>query len=287
MRILFFVSIIFFAFTINHTNAQVTDVFGNNVPAMSGSKSKGVSKDHNKKDEQGRKQGYWERRYSNGKPAYQVTFKDDKPVGKMTRYYFNGNKKVIVNYDENQYGDAQLFDEKGKLTAKGFYNGTVKDSLWQFFSPEGALYTKEFYREGKKNGITTHYYKKGNIAEEIEWKEDVRDGVWRKYHENGQLKMTSGYKEGKIEGPYVVYFEDGKIEVQGQFKNGLEEGTWIVFTTLETVAYKIEYKEGKTLNTEFFDEKQRKLFEEFQKNKGNLKDPEEFKHDPDQYMRGM
>ena len=287
MRILSAISILFLIFTVNQVNAQVTDVFGNSIPAKSGSNAKGVSKDHNQTDEQGRKQGYWERRYSNGKPAYTVTFKDDKPVGKMTRFYFNGNKKVVINYDENQYGDAELFSEKGKLNAKGFYKGTTKDSLWQFFSPEGILYTQEHYCDGKKNGISTYYYKRGNIAEEVEWKNDIKDGIWKKYHENGQLKMTSGYKDGKIEGEYVVFFPDGKIEVQGKFENGLEEGTWIVFTNLGTIAYKIEYKEGKTLNTEFFDEKQKELFLEFEKNKGKLKDPEEFKHDPDQYMRGM
>ena len=30
------------------------------------------------KDAEGKKQGYWERHYSNGKPAYTATFKDDK-----------------------------------------------------------------------------------------------------------------------------------------------------------------------------------------------------------------
>lgn len=276
-----------FIFSVTVTQAQGTDVFGNTVPSKQASKASKVPANQNQKDEEGKKQGYWERRYSNGKPAYTVTFKDDKPVGVMTRFYFNGNKRVVVNYDENQYGVAELFDEKGKLSAKGFYKETEKDSAWQFFSPEGILYTTESYKDGKKNGVTSHYFKKGNVAEEVEWKEDVKEGIWKKYHENGQLKMTSAHVNDKMEGEYIVFYPDGKLEVQGKFENGLEEGTWVVFAPSGNVAYKIEYKEGKTMNADEFDEKQQKLFDEFEKNKGNIKDPEEFKHDPDQYMRGM
>ncbi|MGQ1787163.1 toxin-antitoxin system YwqK family antitoxin [Saccharicrinis sp. GN24d3] len=286
MRILF-ISILSIVFSTSLVVGQITDVFGNNVPARQGASTKGVSSEHNKKDEQGLKQGYWEKRFSNGKPAYTVTFKDDKPVGKMTRYYFNGNKKVVVDYNEDQYGKAILYSENGKISAKGFYQGTQKDSLWQFFSPEGVLYTKESYKEGLKNGITTHFFKKGNVAEEVEWKDDVKDGIWKKYHENGQLKMTSSHKDGKIEGEYIVFYPDGKPEVQGKFEHGLEEGTWLVFTHAGNLAYKIEYKEGKTLNAADFDEQQQSLFEEFEKNKGKIKDPEEFKHDPDSYLKGM
>lgn len=285
MRFVLFVLSFFFSITC--AQAQGTDVFGNSVPSQQSSKVKKAPAHQNQKDEQGRKQGYWVRRYSNGKPAYTVTFKDDKPIGEMTRFYFNGNKRVVVIYDENQYGKADLFDEKGKLSAKGFYKETQKDSVWQFYSPEGALYTTEFYIDGKKNGITSHFFKRGNVAEEIEWKEDIKHGVWKKYHENGQLKMTSSYVDGKIEGEYIVFFPDGKLEVQGKFENGLEEGTWVIFNPSGMVAYKIDYKEGKILNEDEFDEKQQKLFDEFEKNKGNIKDPEEFKHDPDQYMRGM
>ncbi len=286
MRILFF-TIISFVFSANVLLGQVTDVFGNRVPAKEGASNTGVSSNHNQKDEQGLKQGYWEKRFSNGKPAYTVTFKDDRPVGKMIRYYLNGNKKIEIDYDENQYGPAILYAENGKMTAKGFYKGTKKDSLWQFFSPEGILYTNELYKDGLKNGMTTHFFKKGNVAEEVGWKDGVKEGIWKKYHENGRLKMTSSHKKGKIDGEYVVFYPDGKLEVQGKFENGLEEGTWVVFTHAGNVAYKIKYKEGKTLNAADFDEKQQKLFEEFEKNKGKLKDPEEFKHDPDSYMRGF
>ncbi len=286
MRVLYFIYIILVVLNINCANAQVTDVFGNSIPSKP-NKSKEAPTNRNQKDEQGRKQGYWEKRYNNGKLAYTVTFKDNKPIGIMTRYHFNGNKRVVIDYNENQFGKAKLFSEEGKLTAKGFYNGTKKDSTWEFFSPEGILYTKEHYKNGLKNGITSHYFKKGNIAEEVEWKDDIKDGIWKKYHENGQVKMTSAHKNGKIEGEYIVFYPNGKLEVQGKFIDGLEDGTWVIFTPAETIAYKIEYKEGRTLNEGDFDEKQKKMFEEFEKNKGKLKDPEEFRHNPDAYIRGM
>ncbi|SMO69475.1 Antitoxin component YwqK of the YwqJK toxin-antitoxin module [Saccharicrinis carchari] len=285
MRILFSAFLLFACF-VYPANAQITDVFGNKVPIQQGANTKGVSSNFNQKDEQGRKQGYWEKRYSNGKPAYTVTFVDDKPVGTMMRYYFNGNKKVKIVYDENQYGAAELYSEDGKLTAKGFYDGTHKDSVWQYFSPQGILYTTESYKDSLKNGLTTYYYKDGSVAEEIEWKDDNKEGIWRKYHENGRLKMTSAHKNDHIEGEYILYYPNGKLELQGFFSDGLENGTWVVFTPGGTVAYKIEYKDGITLNADEFDEKQRKMFEEFDKNKGKIKDPEQFRHDPDQYMRG-
>lgn len=285
MRILLS-TIFLFTFFLQPFNAQTKDVFGNSIPDKKESSTKGVSANYNRKDEKGLKQGYWEKRFSNGKPAYTVTFIDDKPVGTMTRYYFNGNKQVVIEYDENQYGKAETFGEDGKLTAKGFYIETAKDSLWSYFSPQGVLYSTENYKNGLKHGISAYYYKDGSMAQEIEWKDDAKDGIWNKYHENGQLKMKSAHKDDRMEGEYIIYSPNGKMEVKGLFTNGLENGTWLVYTPAGKVDYKIDYKDGKTLNTGMFDEKQRKIFEEFERNKGTLKDPEQFKHDPDMYLRG-
>ncbi len=285
MRIILF-SFFLFTLFLQPINAQTKDVFGNNIPDKKETITNGVSSKHNRTDEKGLKQGYWEKRFNNGKPAYTVTFIDDKPVGAMTRYYFNGNKQVLIQYDENQYGVAELFGEDGKLTAKGFYMETIKDSLWSYFSPQGILYTTENYKNGLMHGPTTYYYKDGSVSQEIEWKQGLKDGPWKKYHENGQVKLSSEHKDDKIEGEYIIYFPNGKPEIKGLFSNGLENGTWVVYAPDGKVAYKIEYKDGKTLNSDLFDEKQRKMFEEFEKNKGNLKDPEQFKHDPDMYLRG-
>jgi antitoxin component YwqK of YwqJK toxin-antitoxin module len=265
--------------------AQSFDAFGNRIPSKEKAQQQPKSGE-NKVDAQGRKQGSWKKYYPNGNIRYEVTFKDNKPVGELKRYFENGNPSVIIQYNETgTFGEAQLFNEEDQLIAKGFYDGQLRDSLWTFFARDKKVAT-ESYLAGKKNGKTLIYFTSGQIAEEINWVNDVKNGPWEQLYESGRLKTRSQHVNGKLEGEYRFYFENGEPEIEGQYKNDKEEGTWIFYNENGSVKYTLHFVEGMVQNPEAMDQVLNNRLKEYEESRHNLKDPELYKHDPDGYIRG-
>lgn len=83
----------------------------------------------NQTDNKGKKQGYWEKKYSNGKLQYKGFFRDDKPRGEFTRYYENGIIQAKMIFDDSGLkSHATLFYDNGEKAAEGNYVNTKKDS---------------------------------------------------------------------------------------------------------------------------------------------------------------
>ena len=99
----------------------------------------------NQVDAQGRKQGFWTKKDTEGKLLYQATFKDDKPIGEMKRFHPNGKVMAILNYTENSdEAEAQMFDEKGKLVAQGKYLNQKKTGEWKYLSDSKMVSTETY-----------------------------------------------------------------------------------------------------------------------------------------------
>ncbi len=239
-------------------------------------------------DAKGWKQGEWEKRTQDGNLIYKATFKDDKPVGILTRYYPSGMKKAVVEYDAlgGSLGKAQLFDEKEILFADGFYADNKKDSVWRYIDRFKNVICIESYKNGKHNGKTTFFYQGGSPYEEINYVEDVKEGDWIQYFKGGQVKLKSQYLHGLLVGSFKILFEDGSSEVVGFYKNGKEDGIWRFYLPDGKVDYDIKYKNGQILNADEIDRKKSDRIKQLEKNKNSVKDPEQYRNDPDGYMNG-
>lgn len=245
-----------------------------------------INRNLNRKDEKGRKQGKWQKIYSNGKKAYTANFIDDRPVDSMVRYHMSGKVQAIVAYNKTgSFGKAELFNEKGNLIAKGNYiESNKKDSIWTYFKPNGELASFETYNKGLKHGKSVVYFPNGKISEEIMWMNDLKDGPWIQYFENGEIRMKTQHKQDKMHGMYVFYFENGIAEIKGFYADGLEDGKWTFYNTDGSIADEIEYERGTPKNKELLEKKEQKYLEQLEKNKDKLKDPEDYLNNPDAVM---
>ena len=65
---------------------------------------------YNQTDEQGRKQGAWQK-YHPGDSVlrYKGHFKDDQPYGKFTHYFINGMTKVELTYNTSERSLARTY----------------------------------------------------------------------------------------------------------------------------------------------------------------------------------
>lgn len=227
----------------------------------------------NKLDAKGMKTGKWTSRYPGGKLRYEGYFDQNKPVGSWKRYHENGKIKAEMKYRPNsERVVAALYDEEGKLYAKGIFEGTLRDSTWNFFGGD-QLFMTENYQLGKKEGKATGYYQNGKIMWEKWWKQDLSNGNAIEFNPTGVVIREIFYKEGKKDGPAIFYDDNGAKTMEGSYKDDLSDGVWKIFEKDGKVKYQITYEKGEILNNGALDELQMKEFKEYDKVKGKIPEP--------------
>lgn len=229
----------------------------------------------NQVDSQGRKQGYWQKKFPGGVLMYEGNFKDGKPVGEMRRYYETGNLKVIMYYKEgSDWYKTKFFYNDGEIAGEGSYFQNLKDSLWTYYSYySGAVTSSENYSKGSKHGIEKKFYENGQVSEELEWSMNVKHGIWKQYFDDGTSKLISSHSYGKVSGLYRFYWPNGKEFIKGQFVDNKRHGKWFFYTDNGELKSEIVYHYGKAENEDEIIEKDQEFFKMVEENIGKFKDP--------------
>jgi len=241
----------------------------------------------NQTDTQGRKQGFWSKKDVSGKLIYEATFKDDKPVGEMKRFHPNGKINAIMNFQEgtdNSY--AQLFDEKGKLIAKGNYTGQKKTGEWIYLT-DNKIVATELYTDGEKSGVCKRYYQTGELLEESNWLNDRLDGLYRTFLPNGNPVLECKYSEGKRNGVFRTWYANQIAELDGFYTFDLRDKDWIYYDESGNKKYILKYDKGALLNPAVQDSIDSANTNSYKTKADNIPDPEKFIQNPDEYMRLM
>ena len=221
----------------------------------------------------GMKEGKWVSRYPDGTLKYEGTFLNNKPVGDWKRYHESGKVKALMSYRPgSEKVFASLFDDEGKLYAKGVFEGTLRDSTWNFYSGVQLVQT-ENYNHGKKEGMATGFNEEGKVIWEKIWKNDLLDGLVKEYYPNGMKRSEITYLKGKRSGPAIFYRENGLKSMEGLFTEDLSDGTWKVFDLDGKLKYQIKYKKGEILDGGKLDTLQMNEFKQFDKAKGKIPEP--------------
>lgn len=201
----------------------------------------------NQVDVQGRKQGRWEKTYSNGALRYTGQFKDDHPYGTFKYYFPMGNLSAVSVYSDNGVvAHTKTYHLNGKLMAEGKFIHQKKDSIWNFYSEvDGKLVAKENYLNGLKNGKAVIYFPStGKPAEITYYKNGIKNGAWLRYFPNDSVSIHGFYRDDTLEGPYQVYDVYGRLQIKGSYLKGLQNGTWITYDSTGKVLNKQVFKRG-------------------------------------------
>ena len=239
----------------------------------------------NYEDINGVKQGHWKKNYPNGKIAYEGYFKDGKPVGLMKRYFEEGGLSTELNYDKEGYKcKAKLFHSNSKLAATGNYYDKKKDSIWSYYSDSERLIAVESYLMGMKNGKFLKYHENGKVAEEVNYENDQKQGLWRIYYPDGSSKMETMFLNNKRNGLFYSYYDNGRVEIKGLYVNDLRDKEWIYYKPDGKLDFKLEYIYGKA-NMDELDRREKKKFEEYEKNRKILKNPQDYINNFEEYFK--
>jgi antitoxin component YwqK of YwqJK toxin-antitoxin module len=213
---------------------------------------------------------------------YKGYFLNGKPVGKFIRYYPHGAIKAKMNYKSNSVY-AALFNDKGKLVARGRYLGQKKDSTWTYYRNNIIVGTED-YKHGVVDGYVNKYFFNGKIADSKKWKKGKRHGDWERYYKSGEVKCKGEYKEGKLHGKFISYTESGIIDIEGFFMHNLREGTWCFYNNSGEFLFKVDYKKGVPENLEDLENKENEQFKRLKNSELNFVDPQDYIDSPEEYM---
>ncbi|QXP78456.1 MULTISPECIES: toxin-antitoxin system YwqK family antitoxin [Winogradskyella] len=131
-----------------------------------------------------------------------------------------------------EVGDILLYDEKGKLSAKGpflkqnkydFFGRLLprqKHGEWKMFDAQEKLSGTFNFNKGKAHGVFIYYHENGRVANTGSFIDDRKAGVSETFFNNGQLHKSSNYKEGKVYNILSFFDKEGHKLNHGTLKNG-------------------------------------------------------------------
>jgi len=94
----------------------------------------------------GKKDGLWEKYYSNGQLNSKVKYIKGKKNGLWEEYYYNGQLESKVNYiNGKKDGLWEEYHENGQLWSQGKYIVGRKTGKWEYFDYKGELLGTEIF----------------------------------------------------------------------------------------------------------------------------------------------
>ena len=216
-------------------------------------------------DAQGLRQGQWRKLYPNGQPMYEGTFKDDKPVGEMKRYYEDGKIRSIQQFIEGTDNFIiRNFDQNsGKLVSKGAFRGQLRDGEWQCFSGD-VMIMSEQWQDGKLSGVTRIFNLNGTLIEEVNWLNDMMVGVRKRFFDDGKLFIAQEYNSvAALTGEVRMYFDNGVLAAKGTYREGKKDGNFEFFNPDRTDDFSFIARDG-VMPPLRIDERQRQMLQDFE-----------------------
>ena len=180
-------------------------------------------------DEEGRKQGPWEKYWDANQSViqYKGQFVNDLPVGDFWYYYPSGEVRAVIEHLNERRSFVTFYFRNRQVMSEGMYLDQKRDSLWINYNPQGYRVSLEKYRDGKLNGKKAMFYIQNQI-------------------DRGELKVLSEtvYSDSLKSGPYLEYFSSGTLKKRGAYENDKEVGIWTTFDVKGLPIQSCQYKNG-------------------------------------------
>ena len=145
----------------------------------------------NQLNSEGKKEGYWETYYDNGKLQDSGNWISVTEKGFSKRYKHDG--QLYFGIDSIKDGYWERYHYNGQLHHKGnFVNGKV-NGLWEYYRTDGVLFYRCHYSNGSKEGYCEEYHTNGQLFSRGHCINDNRYGIWEFYHSNNQLYSKELY----------------------------------------------------------------------------------------------
>ncbi|MDC6367180.1 MULTISPECIES: hypothetical protein [Flavobacteriaceae] len=177
------------------------------------------------------------------------TIQQNGKLETLTYYFEDGYTKGIGQTKNNVVvGPWELFNNKGRLTAKGTFNSDgSRDGEWIFYNSHGKIKESAQYIDGKLNGKNFLYHENGKLNVHANYKNDNLEGEYLLYNKNGALQQKKHFKNGELDGEFYSYHDVGEelLKSQALYVNGSIKGKYTKYFPTGTISSEISFKDGK------------------------------------------
>jgi len=213
-------------------------------------------------DQNGNKQGPWEKKDAKGNLLYNGTFKDNKPVGEFKYYDSTGKVKAITEFSENGTKAYSRLFERGYKISEGLYVNEKKEGTWKYFNPDSVVIAEEKYVNGIPDGVWKTFYANGSLYEEITYVKGLKEGPWIQYFYDGPVKTKAVYKSGLLQGLATFYHPNGRVFISGPYVNNLKDGIWMHMNDKGIAVKREVWSSGFLTAEEYYDKAAERLMKE-------------------------
>lgn len=189
--------------------------------------------------------------HSNGHPWQYLEIENGRAHGKFQEWHPNGQLKIDAAViegtpDVNEVaqltwffeGPSLVYDEKGHLIAKIFYDKGLLEGTSYYYTAAGRISKEVPYHKDKIHGIYQLYDTAGNVIERIPYQLGEKDGIAVGNWKPDLLKYTEEYHSGSL---WNADYFDQEGNLVAKIENG--EG-WQALFEDNQLSSRVEYHQG-------------------------------------------
>lgn len=196
----------------------------------------------NKYDENGKKDGVWQKKYQNtDQLRYRGVFKNGKEVDTFKYYKLKNRKSVLsavkVFNEIDSIAEVIFYASNRKIVSKGRMNGKKFIDTWTYYhkNSDNVMILENYNSKGLLHGERNVYFINGVIAEKAQYDNGVLSGTSKWFSESNRLLQESKYLKNKLNGKSKYYDNAGKIKAEGDYKQDIKVGVWLYYNNGEIV----------------------------------------------------
>jgi antitoxin component YwqK of YwqJK toxin-antitoxin module len=212
--------------------------------------------------------GLFKEVYASNKVRYEGNYVHGSGEGLFNYYYISGQKMSQDTYiADERTGIHQEFFEDGKLRIKSNYVAGSLNGKYEKFYENGKKDEEEDMVDGEVEGKEVTYYENGKVLREAWYTEGTFNGMVTVYDEQGGVMYKREYAAGELIRFYYMDqtkkmvtadVKDGTIDVIGYYANGLKAVELHLKNGEFVNVYKKFYTTGKLMESEEYEDGERK-----------------------------
>ena len=175
--------------------------------------------------------------YKSGKLCYAGSWKQNRRSGLGVAFSPNDGSAYIGKWQDNvSTGVGASFDSEGRLVYLGKTVDGKRSGAGVTYSAERDTFFVGKYKDGEFLEKGTQFDKEGNLLYVGGYVNGVRTGEGTSYNHDGTIHYKGMWKDNLFHGEGVLYIEDGSI-LKGSFRNGSAYGSCTLTDSSGRVIY--------------------------------------------------
>lgn len=168
------------------------------------------------------------------KKVLRVFRQEGKSHSKITTYHPNGMVCQYLEAEEMRaHGAYKEWHPNGQIKIEAqIIGGTADisaaaqkdwlfDGMNQVWDEKGQLLAKIFYEKGAMEGTSVYFYPSGEIEKEMPFKKNILDGDLIEYHLTGHIRSKTKFQKGGKNGVSLGFFTNGQPSWIEEYSEGL------------------------------------------------------------------